>query len=597
STPLPDRELQMLEMMRNILGVDNSHMGGRSQRSSASMAYAASVPYEDSLPEEASDSTSFFDDLDDSDECNGYGSCLGDAAKAAAEPLLPCARPLLPMEHPCFVRVIVLRTPLLSHDPCTNYSLGMASTTTSTTQRPRPRQCKPKQKTSTTSAKSHSTSTTNGESMLGSAPVISEESTSAESTINSSTSSSTSTSTSTSSTTTEEPTTTTESTTDAPTTSTTTPRTTTTTTSARTTVEYSKQHQLKSLRGRRRKAGKKRPSVPDTPKINVDSTMQPSDTFPVFQTTEAGELRLRPETHKTTTPRDAETSAADCVEDVHEMEATREHDESKAKAGEKETEGKLEESFLLRTERPQNKITTLSHTKSNSNAFAGSGDCEDAEDQNTNLCPKFSNPEEPENMRLMPSSRYRKPVKNYVEPILYEGQFAKPRQRIGVMSPQQRDYYLSNKQIMPRPRPRYREPLPHSVYMNNIVRGIKCSDEVGSLSPLSPLSPLSTLSHPTGSRRYRGGKLVPQRVWLGRRNGQGGGYVTVLHPQGQALANPRARGNPLYALGSGEDGDSYGHDSDQYYDDGSGESRPWSSREKHGGHPTSSNSDPCQAEH
>lgn len=76
---------------------------------------------------------------------------------------------------------------------------------------------------------------------------------------------------------------------------------------------------------------------------------------------------------------------------------------------------------------------------------------------------------------------YRKPVKNYVEPILYEGQFAKPRQRIGMLPPQRRDYYVSNKQIMPRPRPKYKEPLPHSIYMNNIVRGVKCSDEAGDI--------------------------------------------------------------------------------------------------------------------
>lgn len=199
-------------------------------------------------------------------------------------------------------------------------------------------------------------------------------------------------------------------------------------------------------------------------------------------------------------------------------------------------------------------------------------------------------------MRLAPSSRYRKAGKNYVEPILYEGQIGKPRHSNGLVPQQRRDYYVSNKQIMPKPRPRYRAPLPHSIYMNNIVRGVKCTDEVGNpVHPLHALHPLHPL-HPLQPRRYRAGQLVPRGVWLNRRHGAPGEYV-AMGPNRQAHGNPRSRGpNPLYGLSSGEDIDSYGGDSGSYYDDGSGEPLTWS-REKVGHGGSSANTDPCATEH
>ncbi|KAH8391130.1 hypothetical protein KR215_007384 [Drosophila sulfurigaster] len=557
------RELQMLEMMRNILGVDSPDLAsGRSQRSHP-MLFANSVPCEDSLPEDTNDSFNFFDeDLDDSDECNDFGR----PCEEPKPPLEPCPNPLVPMDHPCFVRVIVLRTPLMRHDPCTNFTLAMqATSTTSTTAKPKGRKCKPKVKkakpkpeqrlasvnniNSTSSSTSSSTSTTTS-------TVSTSIDTTTELPTTSSTESETSptsteeppTTTAMTTTTTEEPTTTT--TTTSTTTSSTTPLTTTPTTTTESVV-YSRNNQLKSLRGRRRKQGRRRPSVPDAPRIKLDGAMQSSDALPVFQSTEVSELRSRPET--TTKPTDLETTTPECVEDTDEVEAESEH-----KGTERETE----------------------------ELVSGSEDCEDAEDQDTNLCPQFSAPEEPANMRLLPASRYRKPVKNYVEPILYEGQgFAKPRQRIGMLQPQRRDYYVSNKQIMPRPRPKYREPVPHSIYMNNIIRGVKCSDEVPGHRHANP--------HPH-PRRYRNGKPAgpTQRGWVSRRHGPG---YAPAGSQPTSNGHIRQRPNPLYGLSSAEDLDSYGHDS-EYYDDASAERLNWP-REHHAPGSSSPTVDPCQAEH
>ncbi|KAL7742179.1 hypothetical protein ACLKA6_005448 [Drosophila palustris] len=542
-SPMANRELQMLEMMRNILGVDSSDLGGRSQRSSP-MLYAASVPCEDSLPEDSSDSLSFFDeDLDDSEECGDFGRPCDTAKEAPAE-LEPCPRPLVPMDHPCFVRVIVLRTPLLRHDPCTNFTLAVqatTTTTTSTTPKPKPklklrsRKCKPKKakpKPESRMANDDENDNDNTTSTAINTTAETETEASAESTTTTTTTVPTTTTTTepeintiTTSTTTDEVPTTMEDTTTTTrtTTRTTTPAKPSTTTSNikyrrgdkepmrnSSATAYDPRNHLKSLRSRRRKTGKKRPSVPDTPKIKLDGAMQSSDALPVFHSTEVAELKSRPET--TTKSNEVETTTtSDCVEDTSEVES--------------EIVGKANEA---------NETEELS---------SGSEDCEDAEDQDTNLCPQFSAPEEPANMRLLPASRYRKPVKNYVEPILYEGQFAKPRQRIGMLPPQRRDYYVSNKQIMPRPRPKYREPLPHSIYMNNIVRGVKCSDEVEGHPGGHPGGHSGGHSgghhgghphpHPLLPRRYRNGKPTPpQRIWMGRHHGLPDTF------QFQALSHP-----------------------------------------------------------
>ncbi|XP_030556996.1 eukaryotic translation initiation factor 4 gamma [Drosophila novamexicana] len=547
---LPKRELQMLEMMQNILGVDSADLSGRSQRSSP-MLFAASVPCEDSLPEDSSAQLSLFDgDFDESEECGDYGQPCHGAAQLPSG-LEPCARPMLPMQHPCFVRVVLLRTPLLRHDPCTNFTLGMAqptttsSTTSASAKKPRGKKCRSKMRKSTPRPTPGSNSTSSSTSSATSTTELETTTTSTRPTTTSRPAeTSTTERTTTSSTTARSTTTKTPSTTTTellPTIMELDEMSTTITAPSSSTVVYTRRNKLKSLRGRRRKQQRgKLAGVPDKPTIKLDGSMQPSDTFPVFLTTEAAELRSRPKSTTlrpealATTSTESETTT-ECIEASDDEETATENAESRTNEEEEEEDKETE----------------------------ASEDCEDAEDQDTNLCPQFSAPEEAANMRLMPSgSRFRKPVKNYVEPILYEGQFAKPRQRIGMLPPQRRDFYVSNKQIMPRPRPKLRQPLPHSIYMNNIVRGLKCSDEAGAHA------------HPPQPGRFLSRKpaTTPQRIWLNRRNGAG---YAPLRSQPSAQGPQRGRDNPLYGLSSGEDPDSYGHDSDQYYDDDTPDRLAW----------------------
>lgn len=226
-------------------------------------------------------------------------------------------------------------------------------------------------------------------------------------------------------------------------------------------------------------------------------------------------------------------------------------------------------------------------------------------------------------MRLAPPTRNRKLHKNYVEPILYEGQFTKPRHSHGLVPAQRRDYYLSNKQIMPRPKPRYRAPLPHSIYLNNIVRGIKCNDEVGNVGypllarryrgsaegtggprgtgdpgdPKGPVGPRGMgaaegTEDEGGPRGPRGQRL--RGIWISRRQAPG---EYAMGPHRPRHGNPRVRSQTPYGYNSAEDPHSYGVDSDPYYDDGSGELLPLSwSREKLG-YGALPNADPCAAEH
>lgn len=328
----------MLEMMRNILGVDSSRM--TDSRSPRSMAFASSIPYEDSLPEEASDSMRLFEEeLDDSDECGDYNCLRSEPTPTPSQmdlEIVPCPLPLIPMDHPCFVRVIVLQTPLLRHDPCKNFTV----TTKTTTKSPKLRKCKPKVKATT----AHNTTTTTTRTTAAMTSNETSEATDPQTTEDTTTRRSTSTP---ASTTTEEPSTTTEISTTTPTPTPTPTTATTTTHRTNTTIAYSRHHQLKSLRGQRSK--KKRPSVPDAPKIKLDGAMQSSDTFEVFQTTEAGELRLQPETTEPECEAETTTTPApiDCVEDASEVEVTREDDKSKAKPSEKTAEGKSEKLYLL----------------------------------------------------------------------------------------------------------------------------------------------------------------------------------------------------------------------------------------------------------
>lgn len=112
----------MLEMMRNILREDSPELSERRQRS-VPMLFASAVPCEDSVPLDSSDQLNLFEeDFDDSEECGDLGRPRYDAEKSSTP--VPCANPLVPMDHPCFIRVVVLRTPLMRHDPCTNFSLS-----------------------------------------------------------------------------------------------------------------------------------------------------------------------------------------------------------------------------------------------------------------------------------------------------------------------------------------------------------------------------------------------------------------------------------------------------------------------------------------
>lgn len=116
------------------------------------------------------------------------------------------------------------------------------------------------------------------------------------------------------------------------------------------TVVYTRRNQLKSLRGRRRKQQRgKLAGVPDKPTIKLDGSMQPSDTFPVFLTTEAAELRSRPKSTTlrpealATTSTESETTT-ECIEASDDEETATENAESRANEEEeeedKETEGR-----------------------------------------------------------------------------------------------------------------------------------------------------------------------------------------------------------------------------------------------------------------
>ncbi|XP_070067601.1 uncharacterized protein [Drosophila takahashii] len=191
-------------------------------------------------------------------------------------------------------------------------------------------------------------------------------------------------------------------------------------------------------------------------------------------TTEAAELKLKPENSTTTTivpPTTASTTTS-------EPETTTED----SCADEVETTKVPEFSGCEDDEDPQGSENNVATTTEEP--------CEDTDEQDTNLCPQFMPTQEPSaRPRPPPAYRFRKPVKNYVEPILYEGNFAKPLQRMAPLGPQPRDYFVSNKQIVPRPRPKYRKRIPPSIYMNNIVRGLDCSDEVGQYPSRTPNQP------------------------------------------------------------------------------------------------------------
>ncbi|XP_070141475.1 uncharacterized protein [Drosophila kikkawai] len=524
-------EMQLLEMM--LREAEGYPINGRDQRD-ISVLPAASIGCDESGSQEQQ-----FSDLfdDESEECVDF-----------LAPYEPSFRRGLPVEHPCFVRLLLLRTPLLKEDPCGNFTL--ASETIRTTKKPK-KKCNPKGKqkglwptknfvnkkpTESTTESTNSTAALQTNSTTDS-PIPETQSTpkliklrklvpknrnsttsTTPSTISTtmeatgpdskiinirkyapknkklkpnSTTTTSSTTLATMETTTVEETTTPEETTSTtsedPTTNTseqeattpeypTTPKTTsyTTTTQRPLTENQLKRLKAAQIRRRNRKGyGKGTPNVPDPPKIKIDGATQPSEVIHVILPTDAAEMRLQPEEDSNTTPvmtttpmttstSEPETTTEDSCEDEVETTKLPEYPESEdAEASDSKGVNSMEEP------------------------------CEDTEEQDTNLCPQFmpAQPNSDPPRRPQMPYRYRKPVKNYVEPILYEGNIGKPLHRNTRIGPPQKDYFISNKQIVPRPRPKYRKRLPHSIYMNNIVRGLDCVDEIDHHQSRNPNQP------------------------------------------------------------------------------------------------------------
>ncbi|KAH8281502.1 hypothetical protein KR054_001132, partial [Drosophila jambulina] len=507
-----------------------------------SLMQAASIGCDESGSQEPF--SSVFED--ESEECLDF-----------LEPYEPSFDQGLPVEHPCFVRLLLLRTPLLKEDPCANFSV--APEATKTTKKPK-KKCYPKGKPKEVSSlknhihkKSTECSLLKPNSASTTTPPI--NSTTMETVgpdseiINikkyvpktrrlkpNSTTSTTTTTTTTSTTmetttleetttpeettsedptiaTTEQETTTTEySTTQIPTTSTTTTTTTPKTTSYTTTSERPlAENQLKRLKAaqirRRNRKGyeKGKPKVPDPPKIKIDGATQPSEVIHVILPTDIAELRLTPEEDSTTQVMTTTSS----TESTSEPETTTEDS----------CEDEVETTKL--PEFPESEDAEASDRSESKGVNSMEEPCEDTEEQDTNLCPQFMLAQRQSNCKPQTTFRYRKPLKNYVEPILYEGNIAKPLHRTTRIRPPQKDYFISNKQIVPRPRPKYRKRLPHSIYMNNIVRGLDCVDEVDRHPPqnsafwdMRRVGPGPRIPQPEIPRNLRNFAPVPARRLL-----------------------------------------------------------------------------------
>ncbi|XP_068140262.1 mucin-3B isoform X2 [Drosophila tropicalis] len=463
SSPLDKGDMELLDLV--FRDGDESDIS-RSQRDIT----GSSVACDDNSSEE--DYNPLFNDEESEEDCLDF---------------------LPPIEHPCFMRLILLRSPLLKQDPCANFSIVQDPKLKATKSRKCVKRTKAemeispilgKQNIVTNSSTNNTTeaitttsevsvllakSPPNVSKKLAIVPISQEVTITTEEGTTSTDDNSTTTF---ASTITEEDLTTT----------TISPTTIITTTAIPITLSTTgSPNHLKSLRSKiRNRLGKfkgkkgKKPRVPDPPKIKLDAATQPSEVIQVIFTTEVGELKLQPNdtTTVSTTDVDAETTTEiNLIEETtNEVETTTQETELEEEMETTETEEAPTEDPFSSTEEP----------------------CNDTDEQDTNLCPQFlTPPEENGNLRssqlssVGPAQRQRK-VKNYVEPILYEGNFIKPRQRIGLLAqtvPQRRDYYVTNKQIMPRPKPKYRKRLPHSIYMNNIVRGLKCVDAPRPLRP------------------------------------------------------------------------------------------------------------------
>ncbi|KAH8328677.1 hypothetical protein KR067_013178, partial [Drosophila pandora] len=462
-SPLDSHEMELLEMIfRDAEGYPSSDRGPRD----IDVLPATSIGCDESGSEEYN----MFEDLEHSEECLDF--------------LPPCEEPAyddrLPMEHPCFVRMLLLRTPLLKQDPCANFSL--ATQPPKVNKKPKHKKCNPKAKKNKIATKTELVPPSNNGTVNSTAAPIATSTEPNSKIIRISKliprkrKNITTTSTSTTSTTTTLETTTVEETTRpvelTTTTTETEPPTTTeleTTTLPPTTTEPPlAENQLKRFRSQTNR----KKNVPDPPQIKLDGNSQPSEVIQVIMTTEAAEMRQLPdgENSTTVTPTTAvvvttsapettteESCEAESVGDSGDGESSKQRPEF-SEAEEQDVEG--------------NRI---------GGDRGGEEPCEDTEEQDTNLCPQVVPAQRNTNSRHPPSPRFRKPIKNYVEPILYEGHFDKPHHQMPV-GPQQRDYFISNKQIMPRPKPKYKKRIPPSIYVNNIVRGMDCNDENDSQS-------------------------------------------------------------------------------------------------------------------
>ncbi|XP_017115527.1 proteoglycan 4 [Drosophila elegans] len=469
-------EIQLLDMM--LQEAEGNPSNDRDQRD-ISVLPATSIGCDESGSPE--DFSHLFEDYEESNE-----ECV--------EFLPPCESSFaegLPIEHPCFVKLLLLRTPLLKQDPCANFSLIPEKPIT--TIKPEIKKCRPKNKanknttekvllglpnngteSSTNISPNNSTTEAQLDSKIIKIRKLVPKSTTTTTTTSTTTTLETTTSEET--TITEEPPATTtelEATTTTPTTTTTTSATTTTTQLPYTENQLKR---LKALRNRRKNQKGNSPKVPDPPKIKLDNASQPSEVIQVIMTTEAAELRLKPEASTTTTVMPTTTVSTTTSEPETSTEESCEDDVETTKVP--EFSG-CEDEDLPANDKTENNVVTTTEEP-----------CEDTDEQNTNLCPQFMPAQgSSAHQKPPPAFRFRKPVKNYVEPILYEGNFAKPLQRTAPIGPQQRDYFVSNKQIVPRPRPKYRKRIPPSIYMNNIVRGLDCSDEGGQYPPRTPNQP------------------------------------------------------------------------------------------------------------
>ncbi|KAH8412295.1 hypothetical protein KR009_001081, partial [Drosophila setifemur] len=505
SSPLDSRELELLEMIFN--DAEGYPSGDRGQRD-ISVLPASSIGCDESGSQE---DYNMFDELEQSEECLDFLPPFEE----------PSFEDRLPFDHPCFVRMLLLRTPLLKQDPCANFSLASAAPTT-TTKKPRNKKCNPKGRTtqnatkkelpsiasvnSTTSAPPTNTTTEadsriitirklvprKRKNKLNTTTTSTSTTTTMETTTQEETTTPAETTTETESPTTTEletttlPPTTTTTTTAAPTTTTTTINTTTTT--SNTTDPPLANYQLKHLKALRRMKNKT-PNVPDPPQIKIDGTSQPSEVIQVIMTTEAAQLRVKPDEYSTTTVMPTTTTTTTSEPETTTEESCEDDEDEVGEVTKQPEFFENEEQEVECCDQWENKDSNTAEKP-----------CEDTDEQDTNLCPQIMPAQRKAPSRPKPTPRYRKPVKNYVEPILYEGQFNK--QRMLPIGPQPRDYFVSSKQIMPRPIAKYRKRIPPSIYMNNIIRGMDCSDEVTPSSGEYPRIP-----------------APPQRYWDLRRIG------------------------------------------------------------------------------